>query len=291
MRKLRIQLAFTAALASAPVGAADWDSVAGWDIYEIDRTRCVVGRTFPEAGGTIVGIILGIDGEVRLFANSTSWNMHHGGRVDAAVRLDDRIAIDDGFVGVAEQSRRGFVAAAPPAFLAGFASANRLTVEAGKAAHSLPLSGSAAGLAQGQQCVANLREEARDLPAQPRFVTTKMSPVRPHPATATFRSSAPAAISSRAVPLRSKSSWVAADDYPDAALRGEQEGQVTVKLAIDRSGEVADCDVIRSSGSQTLDGTTCRIIQRRARYRPATDTVGRPVASFDQHTVRWSLPD
>jgi protein TonB len=35
--------------------------------------------------------------------------------------------------------------------------------------------------------------------------------------------------------------------------------------------------VIRSSGDADLDGTTCQLIERRYRYRPALDAEGRPV--------------
>jgi len=93
-----------------------------------------------------------------------------------------------------------------------------------------------------------------------------------------------------AVPRRPRSTWVTAEDYPDAALRAEEQGSVTVKLAIDRSGEVASCDVVRSSGSATLDSATCRTVRRRARYQPAVDGAGQPIAAVDNHTVRWSLP-
>jgi len=292
MATFRNHIALLAMCASAPVAATDWDSVAGWDIYEIDRSRCVVGRMFPEAGGAIVGIILNVDGEARLFANSSNWRARPGQGIDAAVGLDGQTAIANGFVGVEEKSRRGFVAAASPQFLAAFAGAKQLTVRAdrGAATEKLTLTGSAAGLAQGRQCVASLREEAKDSPAPSRAVVAALRPTVAR-AFVTRPAAAPRLAARPATPSKSKASWVAADDYPDAALRAEEQGSVTVKLAIDSSGAVGDCDIVKSSGSRTLDGTTCRVIQRRARYRPALDSSGRPVVSFDQHTVRWTLPE
>lgn len=295
MKALRGILGLAAAAAANGASAADWDSVAGWDVHEIDRSRCVVGRTFADPGATIVGLILSVDGEARIFASSPTWKTSAGAGVTASVALDDRTLIESGFVGVAERGRAGFVAAAPAAFLDSFASANALRLSAGAdgAARSLPLTGSGAGIAQLRRCVANLREEGPDVAPPPRFAeaSSQPAPQAARPAQrAPLRNAATPVVASRAVPKKSRASWVEAEDYPAAALRAEEEGQVTVKLAIAPTGDVAGCDVIKSSGSRALDGTTCRIIQRRAKYRPATDAIGRPVQGFDQHTVRWTLP-
>ena len=64
-----------------------------------------------------------------------------------------------------------------------------------------------------------------------------------------------------------------------------------MKLAVNTQGQVAACDVVKSSGSRSLDIETCRTLQRRARYAPATDGGGRAVEGLDQHTVRWQLPE
>ena len=143
---------------------------------------------------------------------------------------------------------------------------------------ALPLTGNAAGLAQGRRCLDQLREDVR-------------------------RSASPAAVAGPTViaaivdrtrgPVArgSKAAWMADVEYPSAALRAEEQGSVTIKLAIDASGDVAACDVVKSSGSTALDTETCRTVKRRARYTPATDANGRATASVDQHTVRWALPE
>lgn len=281
-------MALAAALASVfvqPASAADWDSVAGWDVYEVDATRCVVGRVFAQAGATF-GIIMATGGDVRVFATQAGWNARGGQKVDAAVGLDDQMLVSGASVGIEQGSNRGFVAAADDAFLQRFASARQLNLRAvpGAADTKLPLAGAAQGLAQGRRCLAGLRDGARPASVVPNAVA---------PAT----SFAPAAITASAgrvarppVPRGSKSLWIRADDYPDAALRAAEGGLVTVKLAINATGTVSGCDVTRSSGSTALDETTCRLIQRRARYAPATDAAGKAVAGADEHTVRWAVP-
>lgn len=81
------------------------------------------------------------------------------------------------------------------------------------------------------------------------------------------------------------------DDYPQSAIRNEEQGTTAVRLTIGTDGRVADCTVTSSSGSTALDNATCNIIRRRARYTPAQDQAGNPVAGSDSTRIRWELPD
>jgi protein TonB len=49
--------------------------------------------------------------------------------------------------------------------------------------------------------------------------------------------------------------------------------------------------VTGSSGSSALDQATCRLLSRRARYTPAKDSSGNPVADTDAGSIRWVLPE
>ena len=280
-----------AALCAVPAAATDWDSVAGWDVYEVDAKRCVVGRVFAE-GPTTFGIILSVDGDTRVFATRAGWSTRSGAAVPARIALDGQPLPTGSSVGIEQSNNRGFVAAAPAGFLDRFASATQLglTTAPGQASDALRLTGAAAGLAQGRRCLDNLREESRVRPATANAVVRTATRTTARAGRAPATESSPRAIASRALPRKPRSTWVTTDDYPDAALRAEEEGSVTVKLAINRGGEVAGCDVVQSSGSAALDTATCRTVQRRARYRPATDQSGQPVDATDNHTVRWSLP-
>jgi protein TonB len=42
-------------------------------------------------------------------------------------------------------------------------------------------------------------------------------------------------------------------------------------------GRARGCRVTRSSGVAELDALTCRLIEKRFRFRPSTDRYGRPV--------------
>ncbi|MBB5730642.1 TonB family protein [Sphingomonas prati] len=84
--------------------------------------------------------------------------------------------------------------------------------------------------------------------------------------------------------------WVQTADYPPIAVQQAQEGAALVRLHITGEGRVDDCAVVESSGSPLLDLTTCTLVRHRARYRPAADSKGRPVATTDRRRIAWKLP-
>jgi protein TonB len=85
-------------------------------------------------------------------------------------------------------------------------------------------------------------------------------------------------------------SYFSADDYPAAALRGNDQGTTGFSLTIGPNGRVSDCSVTSSSGSSALDQATCRILRSRARYTPARDSSGNPTSGRDSGRVTWRLP-
>lgn len=290
----RLFLAATIAAVAAPAAATDWDSAGGWDVYEIDGTRCAVGRVFADARMSF-GLIMSVDGETRVFATGAGWPTRAGQALGAQIAFDGRIVLDRPSVGMESEGNRGFVAAADEALLSGFAGASRLTVRAGDAGPTgtTALTGTALGLAQGRRCVTSLRRE-RHAPAArvPRTAPPAAVAIAPRPVLGAVPRAVPrAAVASRAVPRASLASWVGDTEYPAAAMRARQEGATTVRITIDRSGGVGGCEVARSSGSPALDEETCRIFKRRGRFTPARDAGGAAIDSVEQQTIRWKLPE
>lgn len=94
-----------------------------------------------------------------------------------------------------------------------------------------------------------------------------------------------------AEPRGNPGNWATPNDYPSRALREEREGSTAFRVNIDASGRVTSCQVTRSSGHSDLDDATCKNIQRRARFRPATDGNGNEVSGTWSSQVRWQIPD
>ncbi|MEA3002985.1 MAG: periplasmic protein TonB [Sphingomonadales bacterium] len=76
-------------------------------------------------------------------------------------------------------------------------------------------------------------------------------------------------------------------DYPPGARQAGIGGTVAVRYAVEIDGHATACAVIESSGNAELDQTTCRLIEKRFRYRPATDSRGRPVRTFIEEDHTW----
>lgn len=79
------------------------------------------------------------------------------------------------------------------------------------------------------------------------------------------------------------------DDYPAAASRAKIGGDVETRFTILPTGRVIACRITRSSGDASLDATTCRLIEKRFRFKPATNANGEPVASQYGWRQSWWL--
>ena len=107
----------------------------------------------------------------------------------------------------------------------------------------------------------------------------------------TFGANAAVAAPKRPAMFReSPGAYFNADAYPPAALRAGEQGRVVARLEIDDTGRVVSCTVTTSSGSASLDQTTCRIALDRISFTPAADRRGRAIASTYILPVRWVLP-
>lgn len=82
---------------------------------------------------------------------------------------------------------------------------------------------------------------------------------------------------------------VRGSDYPKSAFDEGFEGIVYMRFVIDPRGRIGDCRVTRSSGHAGMDRETCRLMQKRLRYRPARDAQGRPVSDVTQGEQKWTL--
>ncbi len=78
-------------------------------------------------------------------------------------------------------------------------------------------------------------------------------------------------------------------DYPRRAYEARVMGVVYIAFTVATDGRARDCRVTRSSGSRELDDTTCRLIEKRFRYRPARDASGRPIASTIRGEQAWEI--
>ena len=94
-----------------------------------------------------------------------------------------------------------------------------------------------------------------------------------------------------AKPSGNPSAWVTNDDYPDSALRNEEQGRTAFRLAIGADGRPTSCTVTASSGARALDDAACRLLMRRARFTAAKDADGAAVAGTYANSFLWQIPE
>ena len=91
-------------------------------------------------------------------------------------------------------------------------------------------------------------------------------------------------------PRGSPGRWASSRDYPRRALQQEREGITRFRVSVGVNGRVTNCQITGSSGHSDLDETTCKLITRRGRFRPATNGDGNEVAGTWRSAVRWEIP-
>ncbi|PKP86977.1 MAG: hypothetical protein CVT78_07425 [Alphaproteobacteria bacterium HGW-Alphaproteobacteria-17] len=91
------------------------------------------------------------------------------------------------------------------------------------------------------------------------------------------------------VPLSSPATWVTNADYPPGMARTFQPGLVEFRLSIDPTGKVTECRIQQSTNPDGFNAAVCKAMMRRARFQPARDKNGEPIASYYQNSVRFMI--
>jgi TonB family protein len=102
---------------------------------------------------------------------------------------------------------------------------------------------------------------------------------------------APAQVAEPARARANVASYVSEADYPPSALRERAEGTTGFTLGVGPDGRVTQCVVTASSGHAALDNAACSIMRRRARFTPARDGAGNPVADTVASRLTWRAPE
>jgi protein TonB len=86
-------------------------------------------------------------------------------------------------------------------------------------------------------------------------------------------------------PVLLRAAW---RSYPDVARKRKSQGMVEVRILVDVNGNVADVEVLRSSGEETLNQTALESARTMV-FRPATRG-GQPVPVWFNYRFDFSLP-
>ena len=84
--------------------------------------------------------------------------------------------------------------------------------------------------------------------------------------------------------------WLTPSDYPPSALRKGEQALLTFRLSIDDKGRPTDCDILRSYADAKFNDVLCKLLIQRARFKPAHDSSGNPIASYYVNQARFVIP-
>ena len=174
-----------------------------------------------------------------------------------------------------------------PQLISSFKKARNLTITHGdKTVAEISLTGSFRAHQKLSEC-------ARQWPTSRVPVVPPPSPMRVLSTRAVDRDSDQGAeaneVRPKPIPLRQRA-WLSYFDYPPIAIKERMTGRVGFRLRVSKLGRVSECNITVSSGHALLDETTCKGLQRRARFLPATDEKGLPVEGTYTSSVRWAIP-
>ncbi|MFA9201207.1 MAG: TonB family protein [Cypionkella sp.] len=98
-------------------------------------------------------------------------------------------------------------------------------------------------------------------------------------------------LSRPATPANSQSGWIANRDYALGLRREGIEGLVHFRLMVDANGAPTSCHIQSSTRPREFDDLICNNLMRKARFKPALDAKGQPIASYFRSTARFDLPN
>ena len=97
-------------------------------------------------------------------------------------------------------------------------------------------------------------------------------------------------LSRTVTPLKSPDKWIMSSDYPNEMLSAGQPALVSFRLSIEPDGVPTACHIQATTRPKEFDNAVCKSVMRRARFSPALDAQGQPLASYYQNNVYFALP-
>lgn len=97
-------------------------------------------------------------------------------------------------------------------------------------------------------------------------------------------------LSRAATPATDYTRWVRSSDYPVGLIHQGAQGIVQFRLSVGADGQPTQCHIQKSTRPEGFDKAVCKALMRRARFEPAQDADGQPIASYWRNTVHFIMP-
>lgn len=80
------------------------------------------------------------------------------------------------------------------------------------------------------------------------------------------------------------------DSYPSYAARIGAQTLVRMRVDVDATGAPKDCTLVEMLDASAFNDFACKTVMKNARFEPALDAAGQPVASYWETEIRYILP-
>lgn len=77
--------------------------------------------------------------------------------------------------------------------------------------------------------------------------------------------------------------------YPRSMLNGREQASLRIRLDVSPEGRATGCHMQTRLGEEEFEHTACRILMANARYEPALDAQGQPIASYHVLQVVYQI--
>lgn len=98
-----------------------------------------------------------------------------------------------------------------------------------------------------------------------------------------------ATLSRRVTPSSNPGDWVKSRDYPADMLMLGKRAIVQFRLNVDAGGKPTACHIQQSTRPKAFDDAVCKAIMRNAKFEPALDAGGSPIASYWLNSVVFHI--
>lgn len=91
-------------------------------------------------------------------------------------------------------------------------------------------------------------------------------------------------------PANNPGNWAVSNDYPRQPLFKGQQAIVHFRVIVSVDGNPESCAVQSATQPAAFGETSCTLVMKRAKFRPARNEAGQPVRSFYINSIRWYVP-
>jgi len=100
-----------------------------------------------------------------------------------------------------------------------------------------------------------------------------------------------AAASASIVAAKPLSPPLTVGDYPTALAAQNRQASIVVHTLVKPNGRTESCSVVARLGDPQFEAITCAAILKRGRFKPASDSQGKPLYGLHKNVHNFWLPD